>query len=145
MRHDEDDEDRRRVARDGERVRVPLMMCDSTQRAIAGPKVARAEYIQRTVDSHKNPTRDFEPPAVATLAPDTPARQRWVRGLEDAYLNRPPAWPIGALLQALNPALASGRIREPDEPDPSEALDAAPRGRDGYIARLQTAHKGNAA
>ena len=34
-RGDDDDEDRKRVLRDGERLRVPLWMMDSTQREIA--------------------------------------------------------------------------------------------------------------
>ena len=142
---DDEDDERKRVARDGERVRVSLLTMDGVQKAVAEAQTPRAKYVERLADAHKNPTRDFEPPAVATLAPDTPARQRWVRDLETGYLNRPPAWPIGALLQALNPALASGRVREPDEPDPSEALDSGMSPRDRYVASLEAAHRKPAA
>ena len=143
----ETDDDDRKIARDGERVKVSMMLMDATQRAVAARETVtpRGRYVERLADAHKNPTRDFEPPAPQVLAPDTPARQRWLRDLERSYLNRPAPWPIGALLQALNPALASGRIREEDEPDPSEALDSGMSPRDRYVSRLQTAHKGNPA
>ena len=141
----EDDDDRKRVVPDGQSVRVPLMMCDSTQRAIAEAQTPRGRYVERLTDAHRDPLASFNPPAPQVLAPDTFARQRWVRDLETGYLNRPPAWPIGALIAALQPEMASGRIREEGEPDPSEALDSGMSPRDRYVARLQTAHKGNAA
>ena len=145
-----DDDDRKRVARDGERIRVPLLMCDSTQRAVAGGS-ARDRYVERLQDAHKRDHAGVtayqlnpELRAFARSGEDESARQRYIAAIEAAHQQPPqiPAPTSTVYTVALDPrsipwALPAWARNSVNEIEPTG--DAAPRGRDAYLHRITNA------
>src|SRR5262245_11333739 len=124
------DDDDDRVVADGEHVRVPLHLCDATQRAVFAAYAHQPGFVSVSSAAVRDARREARD-----------ARQVWIRKMCDAW--RTPLRSDAAEPDAAEALLKRHLGSEPDEDDAACAEKIRERTRAEYLDQLQNAWRTN--